>query len=47
MGRACSVLNGHVDLVVADAIGAAPLTIAGNPMLHLAEPNQSLDIDVE
>jgi hypothetical protein len=46
IGETSGVINGHVDLVVTGAIGATLLAVAGDPVPHLAEPGQSLDVDV-
>lgn len=34
------VIDGDMDLVVADAIGAALLAVADDPVAHLSEPGQ-------
>jgi len=47
VGQACGVIHGNMDLVVADAVGAALLAIAGDAVAHLPEPRQRLDVDVE
>jgi hypothetical protein len=47
IGEAGGVINGHVDLVVTDAIGATLLPVAADSVPHLAEPGQSLDVDVD
>jgi hypothetical protein len=47
IGEVSGVINGHVDLVVTGAIGVPLLAVAGDPVLHLAEPGQSLDVDVD
>ncbi len=47
IGEASGVVDGHVDLVVTDAIGATLLPVAGDPVPHLAEPGQSLGVDVD
>jgi len=36
-----------MDLVVADAVGAALLAIAGDAVAHLQEPRQRLDVDMD
>jgi hypothetical protein len=47
VGMPGGVVDGHVDLVVTDAIGATLLPVAGDPVPHLAEPGQSLDVEVD
>ena len=41
------VVHGHMDLVVADAIGTPLLAIPGDPVPHLPEPRQGLDVDMD
>jgi len=36
-----------MDLVVADAVGAALLAIAGDAVAHLPEPRQRLDVEMD
>ena len=47
VGQACGVIHSHVNLVVADAVGAALLAITGDPVAHPAEAVQGLDVDVD
>ena len=47
IGEASGAINGHVDLVVTGAIGAPLLAVASDPMPHLSESDQSLDVDVD
>jgi len=41
------VIDGDMDLVVANTSGAALLPIAGDAVTHLPEPGQRLDVDVD
>jgi hypothetical protein len=43
----CRVVHGDMDLVIADAVGAALLPITGDPVADLTEPGQRLDVDVD
>lgn len=46
IGEAYGVINDHVDIVVSGAIGVPLQAVAGDPMLHLSQPSQRLDVDV-
>lgn len=41
------VVDGDMDLVVADLVGAPQLAITGDAVAHLLEPRRGLDIDLE
>ena len=41
------VIHSHVDLVVADAVGAALLAVAGDAVAHFPEAGQGFDVDVD
>ena len=45
--QAGGVIDGDVDLVVADAVGPPLLTVAGDPVPHLPKAGQGLDVDVD
>lgn len=47
VGQPRGVIDGDMDLVVANTIGAALLPIAGDAVTHLPQPGQRLDIDVD
>jgi len=40
-------LHGEMDLVVADAVGASALPVAGDGVVYLPEPRQGIDVDVD
>jgi len=43
----CRVVHCDMNLVVADAVGAALLAITGDAVAHLAKAGQGLDVDVD
>ena len=47
IGQPCGVSHGDMDLVVADAIGAALLAVTGDAVPLLAKASQQLDVDVD
>ena len=47
IGQPCGVIHGDMDLVVADAVGAAPLPVSGDAVAHLPKPSQGLDVNVD
>jgi hypothetical protein len=47
VGQPRGVIDGDMDLVVANASGAALLPIAGDAVSDLPEPGQRLDVDVD
>ena len=47
IGHSCGFVDGDMDLVVIDAVGAALLAIAVDPVHHLAEAGQGFDVDVD
>ena len=47
IGQPCHVVDGDMDLVVADPVGTTPLAIAGDAVAHLPEPGQRFDVNVD
>jgi len=47
VGQAYGVIHGNMDLVVAEAVGAALLAIAGGAVAHIPEPRQRLDVEMD
>jgi hypothetical protein len=47
VGQSRGVIDGDMDLVLANASGAALLPIAGDAVPHLPEPSQRRDVDVD
>jgi hypothetical protein len=46
-GQPGGVIHGDMDLVVADAVGAALLPVSGDAVAHLPKPSQGLDVNVD
>jgi len=46
VGQACGVIDGNMDPVVADAVGATLLAITGDAVALLPEPRQRLHVDM-